>query len=254
MQSFQVVVFDTMQVPFTIQPTNQSQHSHEHTHSHDLLTRGQFTTRAKALDRDYNGRAFTVGIAGPVGSGKTALALRLCQQMKDQVEMAVITNDIFTKEDGEFLQKHLALPKERIFAVQTGSCPHAAIREDITINLTAAEELSQKFKLKLLLIESGGDNLAASFSRQLADFIIYVIDTSGGDKIPRKGGPGISESDLLVINKSDIAEYVQCDLDKMVTDALFMRDNGPVAVTNLKGNIGVDIVIQHILKVLPNEE
>ena len=179
-----------MQVPFTIQSTTQHDHQHEHTHSHDLLTRGHFNSRSKPMQRDYNERAFTVGIAGPVGSGKTALALRLCQKMQDQYEMGVITNDIFTKEDGEFLQRNMALPNEKIVAVQTGSCPHAAIREDITINLNTAEELTKKFDLNLLLLESGGDNLAASFSRKLADFIIYVIDCSGGDKIPKKGGPG----------------------------------------------------------------
>eukprot|EP00834_Sanchytrium_tribonematis_P006543 NODE_491_length_6850_cov_0.331210.p4 type:complete len:244 gc:universal NODE_491_length_6850_cov_0.331210:3246-2515(-) len=243
-----------MQVPFSVQATNHDQHSHEHTHSHDLLTRGQYTTRPKPIDRDYSERAFTVGIAGPVGSGKTALALRLCQTLKDDINMAVITNDIFTQEDGEFLQKHMALDKDKIVAVQTGSCPHAAIREDITMNLTVAEDLSKKFKLQLLLIESGGDNLAASFSRRLADFIIYVIDTSGGDKIPRKGGPGICESDLLVINKSDIAEYVQCDLKRMVQDALVMRDNGPVQVTNLKDSVGVTDVIDHILNAMPKEQ
>lgn len=243
-----------MQVPFSIQQGNHSNHKHEHTHSHDLLTRGQFTTRPKAIHRDYSTRQFTVGIAGPVGSGKTALALRLCQKLKNEIEMAVITNDIFTKEDGEFLIKHSALPEDRIVAVQTGSCPHAAIREDITMNLNAAEELSNKFNLQLLLIESGGDNLAASFSRKLADFIIYVIDTSGGDKIPRKGGPGVCESDLLVINKSDIAEYVECNLPQMVSDALMMRDNGPVVVTNLKDDVGVDKVIEQILQAMPKEE
>eukprot|EP00835_Amoeboradix_gromovi_P002009 NODE_104_length_19952_cov_0.449000.p9 type:complete len:249 gc:universal NODE_104_length_19952_cov_0.449000:19828-19082(-) len=248
-----------MQVPFTTSKSHEHSHSHDvgshsHGHRHDPLTRGEFSTRAKPLDRDFKDRAFTVGIAGPVGSGKTALALRLCQNLKDRLEMAVITNDIFTKEDGEFLQKNLALPAGRIVAVQTGSCPHAAIREDITMNLNAAEELSRLFKLNLLLIESGGDNLAASFSRQLADYIIYVIDTSGGDKIPRKGGPGVCESDLLVINKCDIAEYVQCNLDTMFNDALQMRDNGPVVITNLKDQVGVDKVINHILEAMKRKE
>src|SRR5207245_2173519 len=143
-------------------------------------------------------RAFTVGVGGPVGSGKTALMLQLCRQLRDKMNIAAVTNDIFTKEDAEFLTRNNALPAERIRAVETGGCPHAAIREDISANLLALEELHRTFKPELLLLESGGDNLAACFSRELADYTIQVIDVSGGDKIPRKGGPGITQSDLLV--------------------------------------------------------
>jgi urease accessory protein len=180
---------------------------HSHSHSHDIPSRGSFLARELPLHkRNFQERAFTVGIGGPVGSGKTALLLALCQKLYPSINLAVVTNDIFTKEDAEFLNKHKALPSERIVAVETGGCPHAAIREDFSANLHALEKLQVQFQTDLLLIESGGDNLAANYSRELADFIIYVIDVSGGDKIPRKGGPGITQSDLLVINKTDLGK------------------------------------------------
>src|SRR6266496_2484377 len=183
-----------------------SHESHGHTHTHDHSDHpGHFANRDPALDRDFADRAFTVGVGGPVGSGKTALMLQLCRRFRETLSVAVVTNDIFTKEDGEFLVKHQALEPERIRAVETGGCPHAAIREDISANLLALEELHRKFKPDILFIESGGDNLAACFSRELADYAIQVIDVCGGDKIPRKGGPGITQSDLLVINKTDLA-------------------------------------------------
>ena len=164
------------------------------------------------MPRDYSSRAFTVGIGGPVGSGKTALLLALCRLLRDDHELAVVTNDIFTKEDAEFLTRHEALPAERIAAVETGGCPHTAVRDDISQNLDALDQLMEAFHPELLFVESGGDNLAAQFSRELADYTIYVIDVSGGDKIPRKGGPGITQSDLLVINKTDLAPLVGADL------------------------------------------
>ncbi|KAL8091010.1 hypothetical protein AgCh_040193 [Apium graveolens] len=177
-------------------------HSHDGLapHSHEpIYSPGFFTRRAPLLvNRDFNERAFTIGIGGPVGTGKTALMLALCKYLRDKYSLAAVTNDIFTKEDGEFLVKNGALPEERIRAVETGGCPHAAIREDISINLGPLEELSNLYKADMLLCESGGDNLAANFSRELADYIIYIIDVSGGDKIPRKGGPGITQADLLV--------------------------------------------------------
>ncbi len=178
----------------------------DHTHTHDEPEGpGAFHERHAAIDRDYRERAFTVGIGGPVGSGKTALLLALCRLLRDDYNLAVVTNDIFTKEDGEFLVRHQALAPERIVAVETGGCPHTAVRDDVSQNLDALGQLMVKFAPDLLFVESGGDNLAAQFSRELADFTIYVIDVSGGDKIPRKGGPGITQSDLLVINKTDLA-------------------------------------------------
>jgi urease accessory protein len=175
-------------------------HGHSHGHTHEKLDGpGLFHLREKPLHRNFNERAFTVGIGGPVGSGKTALMLQLCRRLRTTHNIAAVTNDIFTKEDGEFLIRNEALPAERIRAVETGGCPHAAIREDITANLGALEELHAKFQPQLLLIESGGDNLAANYSRELADYIIYVIDVAGGDKVPRKGGPGITQSDLFVL-------------------------------------------------------
>ncbi len=177
-------------------------HSHGHGHTHEHLDHpGHFHDRDRPLDRDFHRRAFTVGVGGPVGSGKTALMLQLCRELRDRVSLAAVTNDIFTREDGEFLVKNEALEARRIRAVETGGCPHAAIREDISANLVALEELHEEFHPELLLLESGGDNLAACFSRELADFTIQVIDVAGGDKIPRKGGPGLTQSDLLVINK-----------------------------------------------------
>src|SRR5215210_6053360 len=195
-------------------------------HSHPESP-GHFHERELPLDRDFSHRAFTVGVGGPVGSGKTALMLQLCLALRERLSVAAVTNDIFTKEDGEFLVRHKALEAERIRAVQTGGCPHAAIRDDITANLLALEDLNDRFAPDLLLLESGGDNLAAHFSRELADYTIYVIDVAGGDKIPRKGGPGITQSDLLVINKTDLATAVGADLAVMDRDAKQMRGGGP---------------------------
>jgi urease accessory protein len=164
--------------------------------------------------------------------------------------VAAVTNDIFTKEDGEFLVRNEALPAERIRAVETGGCPHAAIREDITANLLALEDLSARFSPDVLLIESGGDNLAAHFSRELADYTIYVIDVAGGDKVPRKGGPGITQSDLLVINKTDLAPAVGADLGVMARDAARMRGVGPFVFAQVRNGVGVDAVVEHILREL----
>jgi urease accessory protein len=178
-------------------------HDHPHPHVHEEPDGpGTFHERTAPLVRDYRSRAFTIGIGGPVGSGKTALLLALCRMLRDSYDLAVVINDIFTKEDGEFLVRHEALPAERITAVETGGCPHTAVRDDVSQNLDALDQLMVKFHPDLLFVESGGDNLAAQFSRELADFTVYVIDVSGGDKIPRKGGPGITQSDLLVINKT----------------------------------------------------
>jgi len=190
--------------------------------------------------RDWKERGFTIGIGGPVGSGKTALTLALCRHFRDRMNIGVVTNDIFTREDQEFLIRNEALAdKRRIRAIETGGCPHAAIREDISANLHALEELQAEYGCQLLFVESGGDNLAANYSRELADYIIYVIDVSGGDKIPRKGGPGISQSDLLVINKIDLAPYVGASLDIMKRDADKMRDSGPTVFTSVRNNDGV---------------
>ncbi|MGN6507126.1 MAG: urease accessory protein UreG [Tepidisphaeraceae bacterium] len=206
---------------------------------------GQFEYRSRPLQRrDFSRRAVTIGVGGPVGSGKTALLLQLCRRLRDRVNLAVVTNDIFTREDGEFLIRQGALEAERISAVETGGCPHAAIREDITANLIALEDLHDRFKTELLLIESGGDNLAANFSRELADFTIYVIDVAGGDKVPRKGGPGITQSDLLVINKTDLAPAVGADLDVMARDARKMRGDGPTVFAQVKNGVGLDDIIR----------
>ena len=210
-------------------------------------TPGHFHDRDLPLDRDFKQRAFTVGIGGPVGSGKTALLLQLCLKLRDKMNIAAVTNDIFTREDGEFLTKNNALPAERIRAVETGGCPHAAIREDISSNLLALEELHRKFTPQILLIESGGDNLAACFSRELADYTIQVIDVAGGDKIPRKGGPGITQSDLLVINKTDLAVAVGADLKVMERDTRKMRGEGPFVFAQVKHGVGVDEIIGHML-------
>lgn len=217
-----------------------------HTHEH-LEHPGHFHERDLPLDRDFKKRAFTVGIGGPVGSGKTALMLQLCLRLRDRMNIGAVTNDIFTKEDGEFLTRHGALAAERIRAVETGGCPHAAIREDISANLMALEELHCLFNTELLLIESGGDNLAACYSRELADYTIQVIDVSGGDKIPRKGGPGITQSDLLVINKTDLATAVEADLDVMARDSKRMRGDGPVIFAQVKNGVGVDEILSHII-------
>jgi urease accessory protein len=217
-----------------------------HTHEH-LDHPGHFQDREKPLGRDFNQRAFTVGVGGPVGSGKTALMLALCQKLRGRMNLAAVTNDIFTKEDGEFLIRHQALEPERIRAVETGGCPHAAIREDISANLLALEDLQRRFHPELLLIESGGDNLAAHFSRELADYSIYVIDVAGGDKIPRKGGPGITQSDMLVINKTDLASAVGADLAVMERDAQAMRGSGPVVFAQVKHGVGVEAIVDQLV-------
>lgn len=184
-----------------------------------------------------------VGIAGPVGSGKTALLDALCKTMGESYQLAVVTNDIYTQEDAEFLVRSQALARDRVLGVETGGCPHTAIREDASINLEAIEQLEAKFNsLQLLFLESGGDNLAATFSPELVDITIYVIDVSAGDKIPRKGGPGITKSDLLVINKIDLAPYVGADLSIMERDAKKMRDEKPFVFTNLKTQQGLATV------------
>jgi urease accessory protein len=208
---------------------------------------GSFDERAAPLRRDYRRRAFTVGIGGPVGSGKTALLLALCRRLRDRHEIAVVTNDIFTKEDAEFLVRNQALAPDRIAAVETGGCPHTAVRDDISQNLEALHRLMRRVHPELLFVESGGDNLAAQFSRDLADYTIYVIDVSGGDKIPRKGGPGITQSDLLVINKTDLAPLVGADLGVMDRDARRMRGDGPFVFTQVVHGVGVDEVIGHLL-------
>jgi urease accessory protein len=184
-----------------------------------------------------------VGIGGPVGSGKTALTDALCKRLRDTYEIAVVTNDIYTQEDAQFLTRSGALPPERITGVETGGCPHTAIREDASMNLAAIADLSRKFpKLDLVIVESGGDNLAATFSPELADLTIYVIDVSAGDKIPRKGGPGITRSDLLVINKIDLAPLVGADLGVMDRDAKKMRGDRPFVFTNIKTGHGVALI------------
>jgi urease accessory protein len=202
---------------------------------------GRFRDREPSRARDYAQRAFTIGIGGPVGSGKTALVLALCRALRDQVGLGVVTNDIFTREDAEFLHRQRALSPERIRAVETGGCPHAAIREDISHNLDALEQLMFDVRPELLMVESGGDNLAAQFSRELADFTIYVIDVAGGDKVPRKGGPGITQSDLLVINKTDLALHVGANLDVMARDARAMRGDGPFIFAQARDGLGLGI-------------
>lgn len=188
-----------------------------------------------------------LGVGGPVGSGKTALVDTLCKRMRDQYKLAVVTNDIFTKEDMEFLVRSEALSPDRIVGVQTGGCPHTAIREDASMNMDALEGLSKRFPdLDLLLLESGGDNLAASFSPELVDASIYVIDVAGGDKVPRKGGPGVTRSDLLVINKTDLAPHVGASLEVMAREAAAVRGERPVVFTNLKTGEGVPDVVAWI--------
>lgn len=189
-----------------------------------------------------------VGIGGPVGSGKTALLDRVCKAMRDDFEIAVVTNDIYTREDAEFLVNSEALQADRIIGVETGGCPHTAIREDASMNLAAVEDLVQKFaKLDVIFIESGGDNLSATFSPELADLMIYVIDVSEGEKIPRKGGPGITRSDLLVINKIDLAPYVGASLEVMESDTQRMRAGKPYVFTNLKNDSGLQTVVEFIV-------
>jgi len=189
-----------------------------------------------------------VGIGGPVGSGKTALVDALCKRMREQFEMGVVTNDIYTREDQQFLIRSKALPEDRIIGVETGGCPHTAIREDASMNLAAVDELCERFdNLDFIMVESGGDNLSATFSPELADLTIYVIDVSAGDKIPRKGGPGITRSDLLVINKIDLASYVGASLDVMERDAKKMRGERPFVFTNLKTGLGLETIVQFII-------
>jgi urease accessory protein len=196
-----------------------------------------------------------IGIGGPVGSGKTALVDSLCKTMRDGYGLGVITNDIFTREDMEFLVRSEALPPDRIIGVQTGGCPHTAIREDASMNFDALEEITTRHPgLDIVFLESGGDNLAASFSPELVDASIYVIDVSGGDKIPRKGGPGVTRSDLLVINKTDLAPHVGADLGVMARDAKLMRGDRPVVFTNLKTGAGVPNVISWIRRELLYEK
>ncbi|HIM15659.1 MAG TPA: urease accessory protein UreG [Acidobacteria bacterium] len=219
-------------------------------HSHDEdgpVGPGDFKRRNQPHDRDYHERAFTVGIGGPVGSGKTALLLALCRKLRDRYSLGVVTNDIFTKEDGEFLVRHEALESERIVAVETGGCPHTAVRDDVSQNIDSLFQLMLRVRPNLLFVESGGDNLAAQFSRDLADFTIYVIDVSGGDKIPRKGGPGITQSDLLVINKTDLAPLVGADLKVMAQDSKKMRGVGPVLFAQVKNGVGVDEITEAVV-------
>jgi urease accessory protein len=232
------------------------QHGEDHSHPHAHPSApGRFRDREPARRRDYLQRAFTVGIGGPVGSGKTALVLALCQMLRDRVSLGVVTNDIFTREDAEFLHRNHALSPERIRAVETGGCPHAAIREDISHNLDALDQLMHDVNPRLLLVESGGDNLAAQFSRELVDYTVYVIDVAGGDKVPRKGGPGITQSDLLVINKTDLAPHVGADLDVMAHDAKTMRGDGPFVFAQARRarhDRGVREIATSILQAMEN--
>jgi urease accessory protein len=233
-------------------------HHHDHDHAHDRdhghghtherwSGPGLFRNRPVRQPRAFSARAFTVGIGGPVGSGKTALVLSLCRKLRQRMRLGVVTNDIFTREDAEFLHRNEALPAGQIRAVETGGCPHAAIREDITPNLDALEDLMRACGPELLIVESGGDNLAAQYSRELVDYTIYVIDVAGGDKVPRKGGPGVTQSDLLVVNKIDLAPHVGASLDVMARDAERMRQGGPVVFARCNVGDGVDAIIEHIL-------
>jgi len=193
--------------------------------------------------------ALRVGIGGPVGSGKTALTLALCLALRDKYNIAAVTNDIYTEEDAQFLVRNAALPAERIIGVETGGCPHTAIREDASINLEAVDRLNARFPgLEIVFIESGGDNLAATFSPELSDLTLYVIDVAAGDKIPRKGGPGITKSDLLVINKTDLAPYVGASLEVMDRDARRMRGARPFVFSNMKTGDGLDSIVRFIEK------
>ena len=222
-------------------------HEGDHTHADHP---GHFQERERPMRRDTRERAFTVGVGGPVGSGKTALVLALCRLLRDRISLGVVTNDIFTREDAEFLTRHEALPSERIRAVETGGCPHAAIREDISHNLLSLERLMKEVRPapELLFVESGGDNLAAQYSRELADFTIYVIDVAGGDKVPRKGGPGITQSDLLVVNKTDLAPHVGADLGVMDRDARKMRGAGPTVFAQVTHGVGVGEIAGHLVR------
>ncbi|KAL9185991.1 hypothetical protein ACHAXT_005229 [Thalassiosira profunda] len=243
-------------------------------HSHDEVDEEEKQRLRQILQARYTRRSgtyaqrgYTVGIGGPVGSGKTALTLALCRALRAELPMGVVTNDIFTQEDAEFLVRNDALGRSRIMPVETGGCPHAAIREDVSANLGALETLTRRMQREgngdgdsgatrepLLLCESGGDNLAANFSSELADYTIYVIDVAGGDKVPRKGGPGITQSDLLVINKIDLAEAVGSSLEVMERDADKMRrgvqggESGPTVFASVKNGVGVDDIIGHIMR------
>ncbi len=201
------------------------------------------------MKKPSNTHTLRIGIGGPVGSGKTALVAAICKKLRDKYSIAVVTNDIYTQEDAQFLIRHQALDENRIIGVETGGCPHTAIREDASMNLSAIDDLSQSFPdLDMVLIESGGDNLSATFSPELSDLTIYVIDVAAGDKIPRKGGPGITKSDLLVINKTDLAPYVGASLDIMRKDANKMRGERLFCFTNLKTGDGLEDVIQFIIE------
>lgn len=196
-----------------------------------------------------NNHCLRVGVGGPVGSGKTALMRALCLAMRDRFNIAAVTNDIYTKEDAEFLTRHEALSADRILGVETGGCPHTAIREDASMNLAAIDELMARHAgLEMILVESGGDNLAATFSPELSDLTLYVIDVSAGDKIPRKGGPGITRSDLLIINKTDLAPYVGASLDVMDRDAKKQRGERPFVFSNLKTGDGLQTIIDFIIE------
>ncbi|GAA1371978.1 urease accessory protein UreG [Streptomyces beijiangensis] len=209
-------------------------------HSHE----GPAAVSADATRPDGRRRALRVGLGGPVGSGKTATVAALCRALRTELSIAVVTNDIYTREDAEFLLRNAVLPPERIQAVETGACPHTAIRDDISANLEAVEDLEEAVgPLDLILVESGGDNLTATFSKGLVDAQIFVIDVAGGDDIPRKGGPGVTTADLLVINKTDLAPYVGSDLDRMARDAAAQRGELPVVFTSLKGEDGVGPVV-----------
>jgi urease accessory protein len=191
--------------------------------------------------------ALRLGIGGPVGSGKTALVLALCRALRDRYDIAVVTNDIYTKEDAEFLMRNEALPRERIAGVETGGCPHTAIREDASMNLAAVDDMIVRFpKVQLVIIESGGDNLSATFSPELSDLTLYVIDVAAGDKVPRKGGPGITKSDLLIINKTDLAPHVGASLEVMDRDARRMRGARPFVFSCLKTGDGLEKIVQFI--------
>jgi len=195
-----------------------------------------------------NKQALRIGIGGPVGSGKTALVDALCKSLRNDYQIAVVTNDIYTQEDAQFLMHSQALDDNRIIGVETGGCPHTAIREDASMNLAAISELNERFtRLDIVFVESGGDNLSATFSPELSDLTIYVIDVAAGDKIPRKGGPGITKSDLLVINKTDLAPYVGASLDVMARDAKKMRRDKPFVFSNLKSRQGLDDIIAFII-------
>ena len=229
-----------------IEPHMHSGSGHGHPHDHADQP-GHFQERELPLDRDFNQRAFTVGVGGPVGSGKTALMLQLCRRLRSTLGIAVVTNDIFTKEDAEFLTRNEALTSDRIIGVETGGCPHTAIREDASMNLAAVAQLCDRFTgLDIVFVESGGDNLAATFSPELSDLTLYVIDVAAGDKIPRKGGPGITKSDLLVINKIDLAPMVGASLEVMDRDARKMRGERPFVFTNLKIGQGLDDIVRFI--------